>query len=167
MSDGIEIKLPESISNWIFDLHDATRRSLRSEDVKALYEVEYKELTDKYFSQSAWPVSKVVAPECSQDEQFLIFYNELRTRHIFTALKTQLAELTLADFTESWNNYIAVSQNAYYPSIGTKRAHTGRASPNAPLQHLPYDQSNGIISFIFLDHIYFLSLSVFRFLNLF
>ena len=67
MADGIEVKLPESIGNWTLRLHDATRRALRSEDVKSLYEVEYKELTDKYFSQSAWPMSKVVAPECNHD----------------------------------------------------------------------------------------------------
>lgn len=119
MSGNIEIKLPESISNWVFDLHDATRRSMRSEEVSGLYEVEYKELTDKYFSQSAWPLSKVVAPECNHDEQFLIFYNELRTRHIFTSLKTQLADLTLADFTESWNNYIAVRALMPTPLIFT------------------------------------------------
>ena len=49
MSNQLEIKLPESIANWIFDLHDATRRSLRSE-VQPLYEEQYKELTDKFFT---------------------------------------------------------------------------------------------------------------------
>lgn len=130
MADGIEVKLPESIGNWIFDLHDATRRALRSEDVKSLYEVEYKELTDKYFSQSAWPMSKVVAPECNHDEQFLIFYNELRTRHIFTSLKTQLADLTLADFTESWNNYIAV--RGWFLSVNQEGVDNMRAKAPPP-----------------------------------
>ena len=114
MSDSIEIKLPESISNWIFDLHDATRRALRSEDVLPLYEVQYKELTDKYFSQAAWPVSNVVAPECNHDDVFLTFYSELRTRHLFTKLNTQLAQQTLADHIESWNTYVAVSECTLY-----------------------------------------------------
>ena len=104
----LDIKLPESIGNWIFDLHDATRRSLRSEDVQPLYEQQYKELSDKFFTQSAWPVTKLVAPECNGDEIFLIFYSELRTRHMFTKLKPSAADLTLVDFVESWDNYIAV-----------------------------------------------------------
>jgi len=103
MSEALDFKLPESISNWIFDLHDATRRSMRSEEVSPIYEVQYKELTEKFFEKSAWPHEKIIAPECNYDETFLIFYNEMRARHLFTKLKPQLP-----DFIESWNNYLRV-----------------------------------------------------------
>eukprot|EP00605_Chrysophyceae_sp_TOSAG23-4_P000022 GSChrysophyteH1.ASY1.ANO1.22.1 assembled CDS len=103
-SEQVDFKLPESISNWIFDLHDATRRSMRSEEVQPLYDVQYRELTDKYFANSHWPHEKVVAPECNYDDTFLIFYNEMRARHLFTKLNKP----QLPDFIESWNNYMKV-----------------------------------------------------------
>jgi translation initiation factor 3 subunit L len=103
MSENVDFKLPESISNWIFDLHDATRRSMRSEEVEPLYDVQYRELTEKFFAQTPWPHEKVIAPECNYDDTFLVFYNEMRARHLFTKLKPQLP-----DFIESWNNYMKV-----------------------------------------------------------
>jgi translation initiation factor 3 subunit L len=103
MSEPVEFKLPEAISNWIFDLHDATRRAMHSEEVLPLYEVQYRELTDKFFAQTAWPNEKIIAPECNYDDTFLVFYNELRARHLFTKLKPQLS-----DFIESWGNYMKV-----------------------------------------------------------
>ena len=108
----MEFKLPESISNWIFDLHDATRRSMRSEEVQPLYEVQYKELTDKFFAQTPWPHEKVIAPECNYDDTFLVFYNEMRARHLFTKLnKPQLSDLI-----ESWSNYMKVFDCILAPS---------------------------------------------------
>ena len=92
MSEPVEFKLPEAISNWIFDLHDATRRAMHSEEVLPLYEVQYRELTDKFFAQTAWPNEKIIAPECNYDDTFLVFYNELRARHLFTKLKPQFGE---------------------------------------------------------------------------
>jgi hypothetical protein len=50
------------------------RRSRRAEDVQKLYETKFKEITDKYFNQSAWPDVKLIASEANNDEQFLLFY---------------------------------------------------------------------------------------------
>lgn len=98
-----EYKLPEAISNWIFDLHNATRTSLRSEEVQPLYEVQYKDLTDHFFGQTAWPIEGVVAQECANDSIFLLFYKEMRARHLISKLKPQLP-----DFIDSWTNYTKV-----------------------------------------------------------
>jgi translation initiation factor 3 subunit L len=93
-------KVPQPVSNWIFDIHDATRRSLLSEDVSHLYDVERKNVNDKYFAHSPWPSSSMVASDCSNDATFLLFYEEIRCRHLFTKLKPQLN-----DFISSWKVY--------------------------------------------------------------
>lgn len=43
-------------------------------EVQKLYDVRAKEITEKYFSQSQWPESKIIAGEVKNDESFLLFY---------------------------------------------------------------------------------------------
>ena len=75
MTDSsLDFTLPIHIRDFIFDLHESTRGSMRSEDVTILYETKFKELTEKFFAQSPWPSTHVVAPECNHDESFLLFY---------------------------------------------------------------------------------------------
>ena len=38
----IDFALPDAIKDFIFDMHDATRRSLRVEDVQTLYDSKFK-----------------------------------------------------------------------------------------------------------------------------
>lgn len=66
--------VPNVIKDFLFDLQEATRRSLRIEDVQRLYETTLKEVTDKYFNQSPWPDSKTITAEVDNDENFLLFY---------------------------------------------------------------------------------------------
>ena len=100
MSDAVDFSLPNAIKDYVFDLAEATRMAMRSEDVSQLYDTKFKELTEKFFSQSAWPDAKAIAPECNHDEVFLLFYKEMTVRHLFTKLKPQLSH-----FLESWSNY--------------------------------------------------------------
>ena len=74
MSESLDFSLPGHIRDFIFDLHQSTRVATNSEDVVQYYEVRYKELTDKYFAQSAWPDTKAVSGDCGGDEDFLLFY---------------------------------------------------------------------------------------------
>lgn len=67
-------EIPSAIKDFLFDLHDAMRRSTRMDEVQRLYETKFKEITDKYFSQAAWPDSKAIASEVGNDEGFLVFY---------------------------------------------------------------------------------------------
>ncbi len=71
---NVDFSLPSAIKDFIFDLHDSMRRARRTEDVQKLYETRFKEITDKYFSQSAWPDAKLIASEANYDEPFLLFY---------------------------------------------------------------------------------------------
>lgn len=84
---------------------------MRSDEVQPLYDTQYRELTEKFFAQCQWPNEKIVAAECNYDDTFLVFYNELRARHLFTKLKPQLA-----DFIESWGNYMKVFECILAPS---------------------------------------------------
>ena len=68
------MEVPSVICDFIFDLHSATRQSLRLQEVSQLYEIKYKELSDKYFAQSIWPEGEAVASEFNNDPVFLIFY---------------------------------------------------------------------------------------------
>ena len=70
----VDFNLPTAIKDFLFDLHDAMRRSCRVDEVQKLYDTKFKEITDKYFAQSPWPEVKVVAGEVNNDEGFLVFY---------------------------------------------------------------------------------------------
>eukprot|EP01032_Pedospumella_encystans_P014650 gene14650-16807_t len=97
----VDFNLPSVIKDFLFDLHDATRRSARIDEVQRLYDAKFKEITDKYFAQSPWPETKVIASEVGNDEGFLVFYREMAMRHVTTKLKPQLA-----DHIASWKNYV-------------------------------------------------------------
>lgn len=106
--DKVEFQLPQSIRDYIFDLQDATQRSLRLEEVTPLYDAQFKDLTDRFFPQSPWPTAAAIAPECNYDEEFLLFYREIRTRHLFTlqyVSKDAKLKPCLSDFIESWSTY--------------------------------------------------------------
>lgn len=94
-------ELPQPIGDFIFDLHDATRRAQRLEEVQVLYEQKYKELSDKFYAQAAWPHPSTIISECNNDEVFLLFYKELTMRHLFAKLK----QLPISIYMEAWSNY--------------------------------------------------------------
>jgi hypothetical protein len=70
----VDFGLPAAIKDFLFDLHDAVRRSTRMDEVARLYDVKFKEITEKYFAQSPWPDSKIIAAEVGNDDGFLHFY---------------------------------------------------------------------------------------------
>jgi translation initiation factor 3 subunit L len=98
----------QQIKDFAFDLHDATRRSHLAEDIKRLYTVEFKELSEKYCDKQPWPVAEAIASQCigndgAPDAYFLCVYRELMFRHMFAKLKT-----TLEDRLAAWANYCAL-----------------------------------------------------------
>lgn len=44
-----EINVPDTIKDFVFDLHDATRRSYRLGDVHPLYEFRFKVISFNFF----------------------------------------------------------------------------------------------------------------------
>jgi hypothetical protein len=67
-------EVPKDVKDFIFDLHDATRRGCILEDVQKLYEIRYKEITDQFYGNSYWPDVNAIAKEGSNDELFLTLY---------------------------------------------------------------------------------------------
>lgn len=116
----IEFTLPEVLKDFVFDLHDATRRSRRIEDAAPLYDTRFRELSEKYFAQSSWPMPDEIASECNNDATFLLFYRyfyiflhyiqakhlyrELTLRHLFARLKYAPLEL----YMDAWSNYVSL-----------------------------------------------------------
>ena len=128
-SGQIVFELPQPIRDWIFDVQDATRRALRSSEVAPLYETQFKDLTDRFFPSSPWPAAQEIAPECNYDEDFLLFYKEIRTRHLFTlqyASKDAKLKLSLTDFINSWTTYSKVRLVA---PVGSSRLVSSCAAP--------------------------------------
>lgn len=109
---SIEFVLPEPIKDFIFDLHQATRKAFKVEDVQKLYDIKFKELSEKYFSQCPWPSLKHVASECYFDDDFLLFYREMTLRHLFSKQKP-----TLSDHLDAWSSY----SNLFDFLINTKK----------------------------------------------
>ena len=93
---------PKAVKEFVFDLHDSCRRSMRPDDQKSLYVHQYREITQKYFAASEWPSCDVVKDECESDKLFLAFYEELIGRHKFG---TPSLRITLKDKLNSWKVY--------------------------------------------------------------
>eukprot|EP00903_Cladosiphon_okamuranus_P012323 g11554.t2 len=99
-TQSLDFLLPESVKDFVFDLHDAMRRAKRVDELETLYNTTFKAVTDAYFKGSTWPEAEVIANQCSNDELFLCFYRELRNRHMFATTNVQMP-----DYLQSWENY--------------------------------------------------------------
>ena len=76
--------------------------SQKSDDIHNLYDVKFKDITDKLYAQSPWPDASVVASECRNDADFLCFYREMAYRHLFAWNK----KVTVFDMNAAYLNYV-------------------------------------------------------------
>lgn len=97
MADNL---FPDSVKDFVFDLHDASRRSLVPSEQQALYAGSFRDVTAKYFPTSAWPAPEAIASECSNDELFLALYNELTLRHLQSVKRPNVR-----DRIDGWHAY--------------------------------------------------------------
>lgn len=72
--ESVGFSLPAPIRDFLFDIHEAVRVSLRADDVHRLYDIKYKEITDKYFPKSSLPDANAIASEVRHDQVFLLIY---------------------------------------------------------------------------------------------
>eukprot|EP00571_Detonula_confervacea_P003376 CAMPEP_0172327414 /NCGR_PEP_ID=MMETSP1058-20130122/59502_1 /TAXON_ID=83371 /ORGANISM="Detonula confervacea, Strain CCMP 353" /LENGTH=544 /DNA_ID=CAMNT_0013044453 /DNA_START=41 /DNA_END=1675 /DNA_ORIENTATION=- len=101
MSSAAEDSLfPEAVKDFVFDLHDASRRSFVPSEQQSLYQTTFREITSKYFPNVAWPSPKAIASECGNDTLFLALYNELTLRHLQSVKRP-----TPRDRIEGWHAY--------------------------------------------------------------
>lgn len=91
-SDDPDSCIPAPVKDFVFDLHDTARRSHVAADQAALYSGTFRELSSKYFPQSAWPTTEGIATECSNDPLFLAFYRELTHRHLHSVTRIQVRD---------------------------------------------------------------------------
>jgi len=98
----------QQIKDFVFDLHDACRRSHMTDDIKRLYNNEFKDLSEKYCDKEPWPAAESISNQAigndgRPDEYFLCVYTEMMYRHKFAKLKTSLGDRLAA-----WDNYCAL-----------------------------------------------------------
>lgn len=92
---------PDSVKDFVFDLHDASRRSLIPSEQQALYSGTFREVTAKYFPNVAWPSPDQISGECDGDPLFLALYDELTLRHLQQSVKRP----SVRDRVEGWRAY--------------------------------------------------------------
>mmetsp|Transcript_79 Transcript_79/g.114 ORF Transcript_79/g.114 Transcript_79/m.114 type:complete len:603 (+) Transcript_79:22-1830(+) len=95
----------KELKDFVFDLHDATRRSYMTEEIRRLYEVEFVDMSEKYCDKTPWPSTEAMSRQCigmdgKADALFLCIYKELAYRHLFAKLKANAQ-----DRDEAWSNY--------------------------------------------------------------
>lgn len=104
---GASFMVNDSVKDFVFDLHDATRRSFIQTDIDRLFGTTFQELTEKYYNDKVtpWPSAEEIAGECNNDAFFLCLYKEMTYRHLASrgsALMTIQARL------DGWANYCAL-----------------------------------------------------------
>lgn len=68
MSSEAKDEIPSAVRDFVFDLHDACRRSQRPEEMKALYSGVFVELSAKHYTHKPWPSAEEMSSECESDE---------------------------------------------------------------------------------------------------
>ena len=82
MSSSIsDTLMPKVLTDFIFDLYDSVTLSQIPEEQAKLYETDFRELCQKYFSSQPWPSPHSIAADCNGDPLFLAVYRELTHRH--------------------------------------------------------------------------------------
>ncbi|KAL7528838.1 hypothetical protein ACHAXR_006177 [Thalassiosira sp. AJA248-18] len=91
---------PDSVKDFVFDLHDAARRSFIPSEQQSLYQSSFREITAKYFPNTEWPSPAAISSECDNDPLFLALYHELTLRHLQSVKRP-----TVRDRIEGWHAY--------------------------------------------------------------
>ncbi|KAL3904827.1 MAG: hypothetical protein SGILL_009917 [Bacillariaceae sp.] len=92
--------VPQKVTDFVFDLYDSVTLSQLTEEQSRLYNVVFRDLSSKYFANSAWPTPTAIARECNGDPLFLAFYRELTHRHWHAVSRPSLRERM-----EGWDVY--------------------------------------------------------------
>lgn len=91
---------PDCVIDFVFDLHDASRRSFIPSEQQTQYSGVFREITAKYFPNTSWPSAEAIASECHGDALFLALYNELTLRHLQSVKRPKVN-----DRIEGWHTY--------------------------------------------------------------
>lgn len=128
MASSADACVPQTLTDFIFDLYDSVTLSQLPEEQGRLYNTVLRDLSSKvsyclslpvvdalpcgqnassvhsfalqYFATSPWPSPQSIASECNGDPLFLAFYRELTHRHWHAVSRP-----TLQDRMEGWDVY--------------------------------------------------------------
>jgi len=100
MANSADACVPQTLTDFVFDLYDSVTLSQLPEEQGRLYNTVLRELSAKYFATSPWPSPQSIASECNGDPLFLAFYRELTHRHWHAVSRP-----TLRDRMEGWDVY--------------------------------------------------------------
>jgi len=100
MASSADACVPQTLTDFVFDLYDCVTLSQLTEEQSRLYNTEFRDLSNKYFSNAPWPSPQSIASECNGDPLFLAFYRELTHRHWHAVSRP-----TLRDRMEGWDVY--------------------------------------------------------------
>ena len=65
---SLDFMVNDSVKDFVFDLHQATRCAQSAEEVRGLYRISYREICDKYFDKAAWPDARAISSQCLGDD---------------------------------------------------------------------------------------------------
>lgn len=96
-----EIVVPDIVKQFVTYFHKAVNeRNMNS--INIMYENNFNKITEKYFQKSPWPPVSSIAPLVKNDPIFLMLYQELYFRHIYSRPTLQPS---LENRFASWKNY--------------------------------------------------------------
>eukprot|EP00980_Cylindrotheca_fusiformis_P002770 scaffold658_cov91-Cylindrotheca_fusiformis.AAC.3 len=100
MTNDSDACVPKALTDFVFDLYDSATLSQLTEEQSRLYNTDFRDLSAKYFANTAWPSPQSIASECNGDPLFLALYRELTHRHWHAVSRP-----TLHDRMEGWDVY--------------------------------------------------------------
>lgn len=102
---GSYSEVPDIVGQFLTYMH-RTYLDRNTSELHNLYEQVFTRLGERYFKNTSWPSAELISPYVQGDATFLILYNELYYRHLFSK-----ANPTLAQRLDSWTNYCELFQN--------------------------------------------------------
>eukprot|EP00297_Palpitomonas_bilix_P009204 CAMPEP_0113899942 /NCGR_PEP_ID=MMETSP0780_2-20120614/20367_1 /TAXON_ID=652834 /ORGANISM="Palpitomonas bilix" /LENGTH=522 /DNA_ID=CAMNT_0000892277 /DNA_START=93 /DNA_END=1661 /DNA_ORIENTATION=- /assembly_acc=CAM_ASM_000599 len=102
---GEESNLDWAVEEFITRFHRAIADQ-NIGDIQRLYVKEFVELSESVFSDQPWPSVAEISHLVNDDNIFILFYNEMYFRHLFTLEKHHDLKARF----EAWNNYCDLFQ---------------------------------------------------------
>mmetsp|Transcript_55227 Transcript_55227/g.83536 ORF Transcript_55227/g.83536 Transcript_55227/m.83536 type:complete len:520 (+) Transcript_55227:127-1686(+) len=100
MASDPDACVPQTLTDFVFDLYDSISLSQLTEEQSRLYNSVFRDLSGKYFANAPWPSPQIIASECNGDPLFLAIYRELTHRHWHAVSRP-----SLRDRMEGWDVY--------------------------------------------------------------
>lgn len=98
-TSGSYSEVPEIVGQFLKYMHQ-TFQDRSVVELHNLYEQVFSRLTDRFFKSTSWPSAEHVAEYVENDAIFLLLYNELYYRHLFSKMSPSLGQRV-----DSWQNY--------------------------------------------------------------